>query len=92
MTEAPKNRKGCGDTSAVWQEEFLHIVTVRLEQDIGATQIPDLFIRPLDHAVPLARLGINHFACASDFEALLGAGFGFQLGHFALKLLNGRAV
>jgi hypothetical protein len=44
-----------------------------------------LFLRPLDHSVPLASLRVKDLTGAGDLEALLGAGLGFQLGHFGLQ-------
>src|SRR5689334_13691490 len=67
--------------SAVRQPVLLHVVAVRLEQDVGAAKVPDLLLRALDHAVALARLGVNHFSAAGHLEALLGAGLGLHLGH-----------
>src|SRR6516165_4594552 len=70
--------------SAVRQEVFLYVVAVGLEQHIGAAQLADLFFRPLDHAVAFARLLIEDLASSRHLEALLGAGFGLDLGHLAL--------
>ena len=70
--------------SGVRQEEPLDVVAVRLEQHGGAAQVADLLVGPLDHPVPLAGLGVEHLAGARDFEALLGARLGLQLGHLAL--------
>src|SRR6185369_12636486 len=72
--------------SGVRQEVLLDVVAVGLEQHAGAAQLPDLLLRPLDHAVALAALGVHHFAGGSHLEALFGAGFGLQLGHLALLL------
>src|SRR5262249_21786259 len=71
---------------AVRQEIFLDVVAVGLEQHVGAAQLANLFFGPLDHAVALARLLIEDLACAGHLEALLGARFGFHLGHFALLI------
>src|SRR3954447_16512257 len=73
-----------GKRSGVRQEELLDVVAVGLEQHAGAAQLPDLLLRPLDHAVALAALGVHHFAGGSHLEALFSAGFGLQLGHLAL--------
>src|SRR3979411_2100315 len=68
--------------SAVRQEEFLDLLAVGLEQHLGAAVLADLLLGPLDHAVALARLGIEHLAGGSDLEALFGARLGLDLGHF----------
>ena len=60
-------------TSAVGQEVFFDVVTICLEQNIGAAQVPDLFGGPLDHAMTLTGLGIDNFAGAGDFKALFSA-------------------
>src|ERR1700752_4657929 len=70
--------------SAVGQKVLFDVVAVRLEQDVGAAQLADLLLGPLDHAVALAPLGIQHLAGAGNLEALLGARFGLDLGHLAL--------
>src|ERR1700679_4018927 len=70
--------------SGVRQEVFLDVVAVGLEQHAGAAKLPDLLLRPLDHAVALAALGVHHFAGGSHLEALFGARLGLQLGHLAL--------
>src|SRR5438046_1574754 len=49
----------------------------------GAAQLTDLLVRALDHAVALARLAMLDLAARGEPEALFGARFGFQLGHFA---------
>src|SRR6266702_2093984 len=72
--------------SGVRQEIFLDVVAVGLEQHAGAAQLADLLLGPLDHAVPLAALGVHHFAGGSHLEALFSARFGLQLGHLALLL------
>src|SRR5690242_296993 len=69
---------------AVRQEIFLDVVTIRLEQDVGAAQLADLLLGPLDHAVALAGLLIKHLPAAGDLEALFGARLGLELGHLAL--------
>src|SRR5579864_6416220 len=87
MTVAARTRRsGSSARSGVRQEVFLDVVAVGLEQHAGAAQLPDLLLRPLDHAVALAALGVQHFAGGSYFEALLGARLGLQLGHLALLL------
>ena len=48
--------------SVVRQEELLDVVAVGLEQHVGAAQLTNLLLRPLDHAVALAALGVQHFA------------------------------
>src|SRR3954452_23732079 len=70
--------------SGVRQEVLLDVVAVGLEQHAGAAELTDLLLRPLDHAVTLAALGVHHFAGGSHLEALFSARFGLQLGHFAL--------
>src|SRR5262249_27273958 len=78
--------------SAVWQPIFLDVVTIRLEQDVGAAELADLLLGPLDHAVPLAGLGVEHLPRAGDLEALLGARLGLDLGHLALLWRHNGAV
>src|SRR5215470_7751535 len=70
--------------SAVGQKILLDVVTIRLEQDVGAAELADLLVGPLDHAVSLAGLLIEHLPGAGDLEALLGARLGLDLGHLAL--------
>src|ERR1700750_23564 len=70
--------------SGVRQEELLDVVAVSLEQHAGATELTNLLLRPLDHAVTLAALGMHHLAGGSHLEALFGARLGLQLGHLAL--------
>src|SRR3954447_7401698 len=70
--------------SAVRQEELLHALGVTFEHHVGAAQVADLLVRPLDHAVALAALGVEHLAAAADLEALFRARLGLQLGHLAL--------
>src|SRR5882672_4787107 len=72
--------------SGVRQEIFLDVVAVGLEQHAGAAELTNLFLRPLDHAVALAALGVHHFAGGSHLEALFSARLGLQLGHLALLL------
>src|ERR1700758_4821130 len=74
--------------SGVRQEVLLDVVAVGLEQHARAAQLTNLLLRPLDHAVALAALGMHHLAGGSHLEALFGARFGLELGHLAL--LNGR--
>src|SRR5262245_64152593 len=71
---------------AVGQPIFLDVVTIRLEQDVGAAELADLLLGPLDHAVALAGLLVEHLAGAGDLEALLGARLGLDVGHLALLL------
>ena len=63
---------------------LLDVVAVGLEQHVGAAELTNLLLRPLDHAVALAALGVQHLAGGGDFEALFGARLGLQLGHLAL--------
>src|ERR1700688_1552886 len=87
MTVAARTRRsGSSARSGVRQEIFLDVVAVGLEQHAGAAELSDLLLRPLDHAVALAALGVHHFACGSHLEALFGARLGLQLGHLALLL------
>src|SRR6202045_1273529 len=72
--------------SGVRQEIFLDVVAVGLEQHAGAPELTNLLLRPLDHAVALAALGVHHFAGGSPLEALFSARLGLQLGHLALLL------
>src|ERR1700733_8508942 len=81
---------GSRTRSGVRQEVFLDVVAVGLEQHVGAAQLADLLLGPLDHAVALAALGIEHLAGARHLEALFSARFGLQLGHFALLLAGKR--
>src|SRR5580658_994909 len=83
---ARTRRGGSSARSGVRQEIFLDVVAVGLEQHTRAAKLSDLLLRPLDHAVALAALGVHHFACGSHFEALFGARLGLQLGHLALLL------
>src|SRR5689334_20655937 len=75
-----------GKRSGVRQEVLLDVVAVGLEQHAGAAELTDLLLRPLDHAVTLAALGVHHFAGGSHLEALFSARFGLQLGHLALLM------
>src|SRR5215216_5502614 len=79
-------RNLCGGEafSAVRQEVLLDGVAVGLEHGRRAAQVANLLLRPLDHAVLLAALGVEHLAGAGDLEALLRARLGLQLGHLAL--------
>src|SRR5262249_27232988 len=72
--------------SAVGQKVLLDVVTIRLEQDVGAAELPELLIVPLDHAVRLLRVLEHHLSGRGNLEALLGAGLGLDLGHLALLL------
>src|ERR1700754_3821551 len=81
---AAQARPGWNERSGVRQEVLLDVVAVGLEQHSGAAELTDLLLRPLDHAVTLAAMGEHHFAGGSHLEALFGARFGLQLGHFAL--------
>jgi len=42
---------------------FLDVVAVGLEQHIGAAQLPDLLLGPLDHAVTFARMAASTLRC-----------------------------
>src|SRR6266436_3228057 len=75
--------------SAVRQIVFLDLIAVGLEQHGGAAQLADLLLGALDHAVALAGLLVEHHTARGHLEALLGAGFGLELGHLAL-LCGGR--
>src|SRR6201999_1062086 len=70
--------------SGVRQEVFLDVVAVGLEQHAGAAQLTNLLLRPLDHAVTFAAMGMHHFTGSSHLEALFCARLGLQLGHLAL--------
>src|ERR1019366_1968319 len=72
--------------SAVRQKVFLDVVAVGLEQHAGAAMLADLLGGPLDHAVSFAGLLVFHLASGGDLEALFGARFGLQRGHFALLI------
>src|SRR6201989_2818044 len=72
--------------SGVRQEVLLDVVAVGLEQHAGAAELTNLLLRPLDHAVTLAALGMHHLAGGSHLEALFGARLGLQLGHLALLI------
>src|SRR4051794_5159408 len=71
---------------AVGQKVFLDVVAISLEQHLGAAQLADLLVGPLDHAVALAAVGKEHLSGAGDLEALFGARLGLELGHLALLL------
>jgi hypothetical protein len=75
-----------GGSALVRQEVFLDVVAIGLEQDPRAAELPNLFLRPLDHPVTLATLGMQYFPGGGHLEALFGARFGLQLGHLALLL------
>src|SRR5262245_56363374 len=79
-----KKRTGTCCNSAVRQKVLLDVVAVGLEQHVCAAQLAYLLLGPLDHAVALAALLVNHLPGAGDLEALLGAGLGLDLGHLAL--------
>src|ERR1700760_2293080 len=81
---AARTRPGWDERSGVRQEVLLDVVAVGLEQHAGAAELTNLLLRPLDHAVALAALGVHHLAGGSHLEALFGARFGLQLGHLAL--------
>ena len=66
------------------KEVLLDLVAVGLEQHRGAAQLADLLLGPLDHAVALAGLLVEHLPAGGHLEALLGAGLGLDLGHLAL--------
>src|ERR1044072_4544462 len=66
-------QKSKSDRSAVGQPVFLDVVAVGLEQHVGAAQLADLLLGPLDHAVTFARVGRQHLAGAGNLEALFGA-------------------
>src|SRR5579859_5195990 len=70
--------------SGVRQEVLLDVVAIGLEQHARAAELTNLLLRPLDHAVALAALGVQHFAGGGYLEALFGARLGLQLGHLAL--------
>src|ERR1700687_3590121 len=78
--------KAASRRSAVGQKVFLDVVAVGLEQYCGTAQLADLLGGPLDHAVALAAVGIEHLAGGGNLEALFSAGLGLQLGHLALLL------
>src|SRR5581483_3224429 len=85
LPPAPRLRRR-GSPSTVRQKVFLDVVAVGLEQHVGAAQLADLLLGALDHAVALARLGVEHLSGAGDLEALFGARLGLDLGHLALLL------
>ena len=70
--------------SAVGQEVFFDIGRITLEQDGGATIVADLLVGPLDHAVTLASMGVNHLAASRHFEPLFRGRLRLHLGHLAL--------
>src|SRR5437764_6743863 len=72
--------------SAVRQKVLLDVVAIRLEQDVGAAQLANLPICPLDHTMAFAAMRVKYLAAAGHLEALLGAGLGLELGHLALLL------
>src|ERR1044072_3109915 len=69
---------------SVGQPVLLDALAVGLEQRLGAAQLANLLLGPLDHAVTFARMGRQHLAGAGYLEALFRARFGLQLGHLAL--------
>src|SRR5215467_2708771 len=73
-----------GGRSAVRQIILLDLIAIGLEQHGGAAQLADLLLGALDHAVTLAGLLVEHHPARGHLEALLGAGFGLELGHLAL--------
>src|SRR5215470_795822 len=79
-------------TLAVRQKVLLDVVAVGLEQRGGAAQLADRLVGPLDHAVALAGLLVEHLPAGRDLEALLGARLGLQLGHLALLWRHSRTV
>src|SRR6478752_9619410 len=88
---SPRERGGGGNDlrrswtrSGVRQEVLLDVVAVGLEQHASAAELTNLLLRPLDHAVALAALGVHHFAGGSHLETLFSARLGLQLGHLAL--------
>src|ERR1700761_3430248 len=81
---AAQARPGSDERSGVRQEVLLDVVAVGLEEHARAAELTNLLLRPLDHAVTLAALGMHHLAGGSHLEALFGARFGLQLGHLAL--------
>src|ERR1700760_491545 len=83
---AARTRPGWDERSGVRQEVLLDVVAVGLEQHAGAAELTNLLLRPLDHAVTLAALGMHHLAGSSHLEALFGARLGLQLGHLALLM------
>src|SRR5499433_3233381 len=70
--------------SAVGQIVLFDLIAVGLEQHGGAAQLADLLLSAFDHAVTLAGLLVEHHPARGHLEALLGAGFGLELGHLAL--------
>src|SRR5215212_7808815 len=68
----------------VGQEILLDPLAIGFEHDRGAAQLADGLRGPLDHAVALALMGVDHFSGAGHLESLLGARFGLQFGHLAL--------
>src|SRR3954454_22103347 len=72
--------------SGVRQEVLLDVVAIGLEQHARPAELTNLLLRPLDHAVALAALGVHHLAGGSHLEALFSARPGLQLGHLALLL------
>src|ERR1700739_3056324 len=78
-------RKDSGSArSAVRQKILFDIVAVGLEQHVGAAQLADLLLGPLDHAVALAGLLVQNLPGAGHLEALFGARLALDLGHLAL--------
>src|SRR6202158_4581894 len=69
--------------SAVGHEDLADVPRVDLVHHGGAALLANLFLRPLDHPVPLVGLGSDHLAGRGELESLLRAGFGLQFGHLA---------
>src|ERR1700759_1486602 len=83
---SPRERGVAQMRSGVRQEVLLDVVAVGLEQHAGTAELSDLLLRPLDHPMALAALGVQDFACGSHLEALFSARLGLQLGHLALLI------
>src|SRR3954453_23156457 len=72
-------------TGSAVRHPVLHdVLAVGLEKRARPTQLADLLLGPLDHAVTLARVGRHHLASTGNLEALFSARLGLDLGHLAL--------
>jgi hypothetical protein len=65
------------------RQELLHNSRIGITKHAGSARLADELLRPLDHAVPLARLRGEHLAGSRYLEALFRPALGFHLGHFA---------
>lgn len=72
----------CAGAALAVRHELLDDVGVTILQDSGTTQVADLLVCTLDHAVLFTSLGSAHFTSSSELKALFNARFCLHLGHF----------